>query len=80
MAFISRDSLPERSMTLTASYHGVFEWLHSGLNLEMKCTALLSIKQSKQSREEDAENTPRVNKHVISGAGKIFERWKARDS
>lgn len=25
MAFISRDSLPERSVTLTASYHGVFE-------------------------------------------------------
>ncbi len=59
MAFISRDSLPERSMTLTASYHGVFEWLHSGLNIEMKCSALLSIKQSKQSEEEEAEDAPR---------------------
>ncbi len=66
MAVISRDSLPERSMTLTASYHGVFEWLHSGLNLEMKCSALLSIKQSKQSWEEDAEDALRVNAHVIS--------------
>lgn len=65
-AFISRDSLPERSMTLTASHHGVFEWLHSGLYLEMKCSALLSIKQSKQSREEDAEDAPRVNAHGVS--------------
>ncbi len=46
-------------MTLTASYHGVFEWLHSGLNIEMKCSALLSIKQSKQSEEEEAEDAPR---------------------
>lgn len=59
--------LAEGPMTLSASYHAVFEWLHfSGLKLEMRFLtfALHHAVKTIQGRGCDRRSTPRV----ISGA------------
>lgn len=61
-------------MTLTASYHGVFEWHFSGLNLEMKCN-VCSQPRVKKAEEKDVGLRPggSLRSPIIPGAPRVRE-------